>query len=266
MPKSPETQAKRGDAYLFAANSLQGPVAFPNIDREQFRLELMERIKHPNLINQGRTQFCGPAAVLYALAKDDPMAYATLAINLFETGKATVRGWTLDAGALKTEAVPIDMEIGYCDWVTMASIRTNIGFGKALTAVTTLANGTLPFEIAESFKNLGFKNVVNQTYSTAAWKADEKNLATASDLWKKQYRVVLCVNDNLFNKPDEWAFKPNHFCTLKSEVKIGANIKCRVWQWGLSKKEPEHASGQFLDLKKDAFIKQYFGFVAAGDL
>lgn len=266
MPKSPETQQKRGDAYLFVAQHLAGPVAFPNIHRDDFCKELMDRIKHPNLINQGKTEFCGPAAVLHALAKDDPMAYATMALKLLETGKATVRGWTLDAGALKAQSVPKDMEIGCCDWVTMASIRTNVGFGQALTSVTTLASGTLPFEIAASFKNLGYKNILNETYSTVFWKADDKNLAMASGLWKKKYRVVLCVNDNLFNATDAISLKPNHFCTLKSEVEIGEKVKCRVWQWGLSKKEPTAAPNLLLDLKKDQFIKHYFGFVAAGDL
>ena len=95
-------------------------------------------------------------------------------LKLLETGKATVRGWTVDAGALKTQSVPKDMKIGCCDWVTMASIRTNVGFGQALTSVTTLASGTLPFEIAASFKNLGYKNILNETYSTVFWKADDK--------------------------------------------------------------------------------------------
>ena len=111
MPKSPETQQKRGDAYLYVAQHLAGPVAFPNINRDDFCKELMDRIKHPNLINQGDTEFCGPAAVLHALAKDDPMAYATMALKLLETGKATVRGWTVDAGALKTQSVPKDMKL-----------------------------------------------------------------------------------------------------------------------------------------------------------
>ena len=132
--------------------------------------------------------------------------------------------------------------------------------------MTTLASGTLPFEIAASFKNLGYKNILNETYSTVFWKADDKNLAMASGLWKKKYRVVLCVNDNLFNATDATSLKPNHFCTLKSEVEIGEKVKCRVWQWGLSKKEPIAAPNLLLDLKKDQFIKHYFGFVAAGDL
>jgi hypothetical protein len=153
MPKSPETQQARGDAYLFVVNRPKGTVAFPHIDPDEFRSELLERIKHPNKINQGKTQFCGPAAVLHALAKEDSMAYAQLALDLFEAGAATVRGWTVKAGALTAQPVPKDMEIGCCDWVTMASIRTNIGFGQALSDVTTLVSGTLPFEIEQSFKN-----------------------------------------------------------------------------------------------------------------
>jgi len=129
-----------------------------------------------------------------------------------------------------------------------------------------VVTGTLPFEIEGSFKALGYSKVINDTYSTAIWKADEKNLRAASELWKKQYCVVLCVNDNVFSTPDDSSLKPNHFCTLKSQVAIGTNVKCRVWQWGLSKKEPEDGVNQFLNLKKDTFIKHYFGHVAAGDV
>lgn len=77
--------------------------------------------------------------------------------------------------------------------------------------------------------------------------------------------MVLCVNDNLFKNPDDTSLKPNHFCTLKSGVKIGNNVTCRVWQWGLSKKEPSSGPNLLLDLDKKTFIKHYFGFVAGGD-
>ena len=79
--------------------------------------------------------------------------------------------------------------------------------------------------------------------------------------------MVLCVNDNLFHAPDTTSLKLNHFCTLQSEVEIGEKVKCRVWQWGLSKRRsPPPPANLLLDLKKDQFIKHYFGFVAAGGL
>ena len=228
MPKTEATKQARNAAITYIAEHHPGDVkAFPHIDRDEFLHELMDHIQHPKRINQENTDFCGPAAVLYALAKDDPLAYAKMGLDLFTTGKATVRGWSVDAGELKTKPMSEDTEIGCCDWVMMASIRTNVGFG-ALTSVTN--SGTLPFEIKSSFENLGYTDVKNETYSTSLWKADEKNLKDASKLWASGYRVVLCVNANMFSKPAESSYKPNHFCTLKSTVRIGNNISCRLWQ------------------------------------
>ena len=227
--------------------------------------QLYDRVDHPKHINQGSTDFCGPAAVLYALAKEDPQAYVRLGIDLFATGKATVRGWTIDAGPLKDQALPQDMNIGCCDWVMMASVRRNVGFG-GLTDVSNLAQGTLPTEIATSLKQLGYGDVRNETYSTSVWKADEKNLVEAGALLSKGYRVILCVNDNMFKKPEAAPWKPNHFCTLKSQPVIGERIKCRLWQWGIDHKEPKSdATAIFINLPKMHFIQQYFGYVAGGD-
>jgi hypothetical protein len=71
----------------------------------------------------------------------------------------------------------------------------------------------------------------------------------------------------MFSKPAESSYKPNHFCTLKSTVRIGNNISCRLWQWGKDNKEPTTAgTAIYVDLPKEQFIKHYFGYVAAGDL
>ncbi|MGC2658780.1 MAG: hypothetical protein WA324_12550 [Bryobacteraceae bacterium] len=245
MPKSEETKTARKAATDYAADNLSKkvmdsrPVAFTLIKASEFN-QLLDRIEHPHLINQGRTEFCGPAAVLHALAKDDPISYAKLAVGLFREGKITVRGWTVDAGLLTTQQVPKDMEIDCCDWITMASIRTNIGFGSALSSVTTLVSGTLPWEIEQGLTSLGYAKVIDETSSTRFAKVDEANLARASDLWTLQYRVILCINDNLFKDPNGTSWKPNHFCTLKSKVEMTDHINCRVWQWGLSKKGTRH--------------------------
>jgi hypothetical protein len=243
---------------------------FAHLKKPVFLRELKERVYDPKLINQGHLGFCGPAAILHALAKDSPLEYATFALDLFFLGKATVRGWQVDVSHLLDQELPTTEDpdqtnIGTCDWVTMAAIRSNVGFG-ALSAVNIQVEGAWPIEIETCFNRLGYPHVLNETYSTIFWKADEKNLKKASDLRGQNYHVVLCVNDNMFHKPDATSLKPNHFCTLKSEVIIGKSVTCRLWQWGDNDKEPTTAASSILvNLPKDQFMAAYFGFVAAGE-
>jgi hypothetical protein len=265
-----EKKIKKADAELLVNEHFRATAKkFAHIERKPFLNELLQRIENPKLINQGSTDFCGPAAALYSLCKDDPVSYAQLAISLFEQGKATVRGWNIEVGGLANEEVPQEMNIGPCDWVTMASLRRNVGFG-ALTAVTYKAQGALPFEIATCFERFGYRKVLNETFSTAASKVFwniEDNLKTASQLFSvKQYRVVLCVNLEMFEGAAGTPLKPNHFCTLKSDVTIKDRITCRLWQWGIDNKEPTAGAAIHVDLPKAKFLAHYFGFIAAGDL
>jgi hypothetical protein len=267
VPKSEATIQSRNDAFAYRKEHRPGAQrAFPHVDLQAFVAELDDRIDHPKHINQGQTNFCGPAAVLYALAKEDPVAYVKLALDLFVTGTAKVRGWTIDAGPLKDQAPPTDKGIGCCDWLMMSCVRRNVGFG-ALSDVCNLAQGTMPAEIAASLQRLGYGDVRNETYSSIAWKADEKNLIEASNLWKKGYRVILFVNDNMFKQPDATSLKPDHWCTLKSEVITNDKTAfCKMWQWGVNHKEPDSdLTAIFVNLPKKLFIHHYFGYVAGGD-
>ena len=182
------------------------------------------------------------------MAKDSPLEYATFALDLFFRGKANVRGWAVDVSHLLDQKVPTSLDpddesIGACDWVTMAGVRTNVGFG-ALTSLNIQVEGGLPFEIESCFKKLKYRHVLNETYSTILWKADEGNLKQASTLWSKGYRVVFCVNDNMFKNATAKSLKPNHFCTLKSTVRIASSVTCRLWQWGINDKEPTTAGSE----------------------
>lgn len=267
MPKSEALIKSRNEAFVYAKEHQPKDLkAFAHIDAKAFMDQLYDRIDHPKHINQGQTYFCGPAAVLYALAKEDPEAYVKLALDLFITGTATVRGWIIDAGPLKDQALPEGMEIGCCDWVMMASVRRNVGLG-ALSDVSNLAQGTMPTEIAASLKKLGYGDVRNETYSTAAWKADENDLMKASGLWKKGYRVIFYVNDNMFKHPEAMSLMPDHWCTLKSEVLTrDTKVFCRMWQWGINHKEPDtDQSAIIVNLPKKQFIGHFFGYVAGGD-
>ena len=267
------TKADTKQAALDYVNSrIMLDKVFSQIKRMDFISSLAANIKHPSNINQGKTNFCGPASVLHALAKYHPMEYATFALDLFQKGTAMARGAVVDATFLKDEAIPPNMNISACDWVTMAGLRNNLSaFSclKSLTTVTTMFQGTYPFELKTAFEMFGYTDVRSDT---SFMTVGEANFRAASDLVAKRFRVILSVHEDMFHKPTEksWMHKgPNHFCTLKSTATIGANIKCRLWQWGIvggKKTLPEDADvGNYVDLPKDQFFENYFGYIAAGE-
>jgi len=267
VPKSKETIQSREDAIKYVSEHLPGSqFAFAKLSKDEFVAQLLKRIQRPKLINQGQTNFCGPAAALHALAKDDPVAYAKLGLDLFVTGKAMLRGWTVDAGNLTQQAIPDDKKIDCCDWVMMACVRKNVGFGH-LTDLAVTVGGTYPKEVASALLGMGYKDVRNETYTSKLWMNSEKNLAEASVLCEKGYRVILFVNDNMFKNPAKSGLLADHFCTLKSKVLINdAKIFCRVWQWGLDHKEPKSdPTSHTINLPKEQFIGNYFGYLAGGE-
>src|SRR5580658_2559657 len=254
---------QREQARDLIAESLHRKKAFAHVSKYAFTEQLDERVQHPKLINQGKSGFCGPAAILYALAKDSPLEYARFALDLFFRGRALVRGWVVDANCILDQEVP--QGIGACDWVTMAGIRTNVGLG-ALTVINVRIQGCFPIEIEYCFRQLQYRTVLSESYSTILWKADETNLMKASRLWERGCHVVLCVNSKMFKDPTGTSLKPNHFCILKSRVNAAESVTCRVWQWGLDSKEPmDDRASIFVDLPKERFMRHYFGFVAASD-
>jgi hypothetical protein len=201
------------------------------------------------------------------------MEYAKFALDLFQIGQAMVRGGMVDAGYLKNEPVPENLGIeNVCDWVTMASLRYNLGCLSCLSALTTVnttVQGTYPYEVKMAFEKMGYSDVRNET---SLFTANEENFSMASQLCKGNFRVVLCVHDGMFTNPAEKSWLPriaNHFCTLKFTEKIGSRIKCRVWQWGITggkKEEPSKLPiGIHVDLPKEQFLGHYFGYVAAGE-
>jgi hypothetical protein len=183
MPKSEATRMARAEAIAYVMETMKATTvqAFSHINHDMYMEELMARINRPKLINQGGVGFCGPAAVLYALAKDEPMAYAKLGTELYMNGQTTVRTWVLKAGALTAVKPTEDMAISSCDWLTMSCIRTNMSVVGTLTSMMGIATGAHPMELEACFKNLGYRNVVNESCSGWFFTPDLKNLAQASN-------------------------------------------------------------------------------------
>lgn len=277
-------------------------VCFPQIDPKAYKEQLLTRIYQPKLINQGLTDFCGPAAVLHNIAKYYPLEYAQFAWGLFQSGNAMIFGNNFTIGALNEAAIhQNEMQqklVVACDWLTMAAVRMHMSvFGSLTTLRTTYVQGTDPGDVMWFLKSVGFTVVNNclSNFSNMGWDVDkdkELHLKGAIQLLERGVNIILSVKSFMFkpDKLDEAFFKPDHWCTLKSARITDAEVICRVWHHGqpynfdkqssinAAAEKLKHVSqedaGKFLNemkalinvkLPKSKFFRFYFGYLAVGD-
>ncbi len=130
------------------------------IKRKDVAEQLEVRINKPWKINQGPSSFCGPASVLFELARHMPKRYVAMVIALYEKGS-----WDSADGLLKAPKKLLDKRIPVkiydngkerstppADWIALTSMRdsANIVFelDEPDDAESSIQAGALPGEVA----------------------------------------------------------------------------------------------------------------------
>lgn len=101
------------------------------IQRDVVAEQLKIRIDKPERIDQGPSSFCGPAAVLFELARHMPRRYVKMVIDLYEKGVWASANDTIKApkGLLDTEIYVVTDNHGNprsadeADWIPLTSMR-----------------------------------------------------------------------------------------------------------------------------------------------
>jgi hypothetical protein len=144
--------------YNFEQSTEEGVWTY--INKTTFIKEIRARVANPVIVNQSDYPFCGPAAIIYCLAKKSPVRYAALCRDLFLTAQYKARTETITAsGELRTCEPPTTL--AQADWVAMASLRDD---GNIIWHVTKDANDfvngvTTPWEMEEwTFQLLGYND------------------------------------------------------------------------------------------------------------
>lgn len=232
-----------------------GPGAFNLLDRRQVAAGLMARIDDPSVIQQGPTQFCGPGSFIFALASDDPLRYARFAIELYETGKATLGKLLVEPDEEVLHSTPPSTEIEPVDWMVLGSIRDSENwFFDIETGESIIRNGTNPHEVAKWFRQAGYSKVVEEV--NTVFSKDMANARMASDLFEQGYKVILYLGFGIFSPGGSGT----HFVALTSRINlIPTNVIFDVFTWGKGHfKVPQSGT---LTLQK--FLDDYYGFIAA---
>jgi hypothetical protein len=227
---------------------------------------LRDRIDNPDKINQGQTSLCGPADFVRDIALDTPQVYGKAAIDLFETGSATIGTFLIKpAKDLKVYKLPATARIYPADWILCSSIRDADNWFFDYQCETDDASAiTMPHSKAKWLKQAGYSDVINETNTVA--KKDLPSARKASGLLAKGYKVALFISANMLDVATQGdpSMCPDHWVALTSEIKISgmptdpvSSVNFRIYTSGDQQAVP---SSSKLSVKQ--LLYNYLGFVA----
>ena len=254
----------------------EGSGMFPHVRRMEAAEGLLERIKQPHMINQASGLVCGPAAFMYAIARQDPAAYAKYVTEIYDKGYALLPRSPdfprFDVIGVKPSpefrADPKPSDANAADWIALGSLRDSPNYVhrfdyswssiRYVTPWEEEAGATSSREMASWFKRFGFRQVVHKPCSAGS---GLDNLKLAEQHYRRNYRVVLMVASVFLNgrtlaeakKGDKF----DHFIVLSGPIDYGPPIKFRIFTWGHYETVPDWR------MTKEEFLNSYYGFVAA---
>lgn len=159
-----QVDARRDAIALIMNFARTGPVtgAFSHIDRNIFCFQLALRVRRPKIIDQDQTTLCGPVALVVDVAKRDPVRYARMALDLFETGRAY---W-----GTKELAPGIIIRQGYnqftpkADYVVLASVRDAWAIILESDTMRNIFTLTKPGALCKFLEDAGYTEVMDRTF------------------------------------------------------------------------------------------------------
>ena len=85
-------------------------------NRPTIAVQIQDRVNSPHLIDQGYSSLCGPASLMYSVAKKSPFVYAKYIVDLYDSGKAKLGTLNVKPGTdtkgygLPSNATALDAE------------------------------------------------------------------------------------------------------------------------------------------------------------
>lgn len=242
---------------------------WPNLNRSDVADGLEVRIADPTRISSAHSSLCGAASVIYELATADPVAYAQAAINLYESGQATIRSLIIKpSSTLRSGILPAQNDAA--DWLVLGSLRDSENW-----LFTYKENGhwwddvkaiQLPHTVATWMQRFGYSDIRNETnlMFTKGW----DNLVEANNFYGKGYKVSLFINSCMMysSSQDEISAVPDHWIGMASKATSStihadphSKFKISVFSWGKIQAIPVDPS---VPMHPKVFLQNYYGYVA----
>lgn len=193
------------------SNRTSGDGIWMNLRRRDVADSLRVRVDDPDKIDQFSTNTCGVASFVRNWAIDDPVGYAWLGIQLYETGRGRIdnpRSKSVKIisshEALRKHPLPQDSQgrpMDSADWIILASVRHSYNsvmqypdpvFGEAISAIN------FPGDVVGLFRAAGYQKIVDGTnwWSSRGY----ENAMKAGQLCDSGWRVVLLINARLLDE------------------------------------------------------------------
>ena len=233
--------------------------AFSLIERTEVAQGLSTRIQRPGQISQRSSSLCGPASLLFSVARTRPNEYAQFVVDLADKGDAKLGKLRIEPGQDLKRHLPAKGSIDPSDWIALASIRDSENwFFDYQSASDQVAGITIPSSLASWYKKAGYTDIRNET--NLYFIKDEANANMASTLYRKGFKVALFISANMLDTKSKTTSSttPDHWVVLTSKIKIGANVSFTVYTWG----DPRRRVPQTGSLSKKDFLNNYYGYVA----
>lgn len=234
----------------------KGNGEFPKIKRADVAKGIRARLANPELIDQGGSSLCGPAALMFAVLRKSPTLYVRYVTTLYDTGSAALGdspGIWVNPGSDCRNCEP-GGELPAVDWVALASLRDSENdFTDYQDPSDQAAGITPPVTLGLWLKKCGFEDRRNETNSFAT--KDKENLELASGLHHRQHTVCLfCKGDTLKSIKGGWSSIPSHWVVMTRPAKFNKDhVSLQVFSWGELKD---------LNMLASTFFSTYFGFVS----
>lgn len=229
---------------------------FPNISRNEVAQGLRERVKQPELIDQGNSSLCGPAALMFCVLSKSAKLYVNYVTSLYDTGQAALGdspGIFVKPGQDCKSCAP-GSELPAVDWVALASLRDSendlIDYQDPSDKVGGI---TSPSMLSVWLKLCGFEARANET--NIYFTKDKENLVEASDKFRKQHTVcLLCKGDTVNGIKGGLASTPSHWVVMTRPASFNKDmVALEVFTWGRKRN---------LNMKLSTFLSTYFGYVS----
>jgi hypothetical protein len=244
---------------------LGAPTAFSNTDKVGFGWQLALRVREPKLIYQGQTGLCGTSAAVVQLARDYPVLYADLAINLFRYGRGRYGNIVIEP-SFKIRTSRNTERLAACDYVVLRSFR---GSMAGVAALFGRGGGATSYMLTRQLRWAGYTEVEdhmapNQARRRVLLDRMAEKLAsghsvivfTVAQLW-------LDLSDNIppvHSGKMGWVFG-NH-CMYVSKLSVlsrGSNterVEIKYYTWGMSRRS-------IVDM--DIFLSYFERFISYRD-
>lgn len=245
---------------IYSFENRSGVAAFTHINRKEVASGLRERVENPWKINQGAAGLCGPASLVYSIAKDQPDVYVNMVIELYEKGQTTFGKWKLKPGKDLKNYLPVGVPV--VDWIPTASIRDSENWFYDYQD-TSGEGGNWGKEMIPWLKKAGYTKII-EDYGDMKTK-DEKSLQYADSCYNLGFNVMLSIHADILYRKTGLKSSPNHWVCLASRVNyagaiddyLSRTVNMTIFTWGELHPVPKAPA----TLKLTDFLDSYFGFI-----